>query len=170
MRHIAHQIGNMLDIAASLPGYFVVYNGPECGASAPDHMHFQAGSRKLFPIERDVERANGMIVPNYSRNVFVFRGPNRSVLMDRMDLTIELLANATGKRPEPLINIALFYEREEWAACLFAREKHRPDVRDRGELTLSPPSSDLCGVVVVPFEHDFRRITGGQSAAICRSL
>src|SRR5438876_6497260 len=116
MQQIAQRFGNMLDVAASLPGYFVVYNGPECGASAPDHLHFQAGWRKLFPIERDVERANGMIVPNYSRNVFVFRGPNRSVLMDRMDLTIELLANATGKRPEPLINIALFYEREEWVA------------------------------------------------------
>src|SRR5947208_9508720 len=90
-QRIANRFGNMLDIAAALPGYFVIYNGPECGASAPDHMHFQAGSRKLFPIERDVERANGMIVPNYTRNVFVFRGPNRSVLTDRMDLTIELL-------------------------------------------------------------------------------
>ena len=170
MQHIAHQIGNMLDIAASLPGYFVVYNGPECGASAPDHMHFQAGSRKLFPIERDVERANGMIVPNYSRNVFVFRGPNRSVLTDRMDLTIELLANATGKRPEPLINIALFYEREEWVACLFPRGKHRPEVFYRGELTVSPASIDLCGIFVVPFEQDFQRITGGQIADIFREV
>src|SRR5438876_10570158 len=103
-------------------------------------MHFQAGSRKLFPIERDVERANGMIVPNYSRNVFVFRGPNRSVLMDRMDLTIELLANATGKRPEPLLNLALFYEREVWAAYLFPRGKDRADAGSGGELRGSPVS------------------------------
>src|SRR5438094_8028052 len=110
MQHIAHQIGNMLDIAASLPGYFVVYNGPECGASAPDHMHFQAGSRKLFPIQNDLQKANGVVVPNYARNVFVFRG-SRSDLIERMGRAIELLANATGKLPEPLINIALFCEK-----------------------------------------------------------
>ena len=50
LQRIADQFGNMLDLAARLAGYFVVYNGPECGASAPDHMHFQAGSRVLFPI------------------------------------------------------------------------------------------------------------------------
>ena len=53
LQRIANQFGNMLDLAAALPGYFVIYNGPECGASAPDHMHFQAGSRGLFPIEKD---------------------------------------------------------------------------------------------------------------------
>src|SRR5205085_5265931 len=42
VQHIAGEFSNMLDFAAGLPGYFVVYNGPECGASAPDHMHFQA--------------------------------------------------------------------------------------------------------------------------------
>src|SRR6266702_6443928 len=169
-QRIEGQLGNLLALAEALAGYFVIYNGPECGASAPDHMHFQAGSRQLFPIERDVERANGMIVPNYTRNVFVFRGPNRSVLTDRMDLTIELLANATGKRPEPLINIALFYEREEWVACLCPRGKHRPDVFYRGELTVSPASIDLCGIFVVPFEQDFQRITGDQIAAIFREV
>src|SRR4029077_5479578 len=96
-QRIANQFGNMLDIAASLPGYFVVYNGPQCGASAPDHMHFQAGSRKLFPIQNDLRKANGIVVPNYARNVYVFRGRDRSALTERMDRVIELLANATGK-------------------------------------------------------------------------
>ena len=47
LQRIANQFGNMLDLAAALEGYFIVYNGPECGASAPDHMHFQAGSRAI---------------------------------------------------------------------------------------------------------------------------
>src|SRR6516162_8202621 len=51
IQRIAGEVGAMLDLAAALTGYFVIYNGPECGASAPDHMHFQAGSRDLFPIE-----------------------------------------------------------------------------------------------------------------------
>src|SRR5215470_14336716 len=54
VQHIAGEVGTMLDLAAALPPYFVIYNGPECGASAPDHMHFQAGWRELFPIEKEL--------------------------------------------------------------------------------------------------------------------
>src|ERR1700724_887905 len=100
LQHIANQFGNMLDLAATLPGYFVIYNGPESGASAPDHMHFQAGSRELFPIEKDTAGLNAgqaflpvtvFTVPNYGRNVFLLRGRDRSALIDRMDRAIDLL-------------------------------------------------------------------------------
>ena len=113
-QRIANQFGSMLDLAAALPGYFVIYNGPECGASAPDHMHFQAGSRELLPIEKDTAGLTGLTVPNYGRNVFLFRGRDRSALIDRMDRAIDLLAETTGKRTEPLVNIAVFHERGEW--------------------------------------------------------
>ena len=169
-QRIASQFGNMLDLAAALPGYFVVYNGPECGASAPDHMHFQAGSRRLFPIEHDTAGIPGVTVPNYRRNVFVFRGRERSALIDRMDRAIELLAIATGKRPEPLVNIAVFHERNEWVTYLFPRGKHRPEVFYTGELTVSPASIDLCGIFVVPIAHDFEKITGDAIAAIFREV
>src|SRR5437762_13074579 len=126
MQHIAHQIGNMLDIAASLPGYFVIYNGPECGASAPDHMHFQAGGRVLFPIEKDTAALSGIAVRNYARNVLLFHETDRSRLIDRMNRAVELLSDVTGKRPEPLINIAAFHENKQWTVYLFPRGKHRP--------------------------------------------
>src|SRR5258708_17838941 len=101
----------MLNLAAALPGYFVIYNGPECGASAPDHMHFQAGSRRLFPIEKDTAGLTGATVRNYGRNVFLLRGRDRSDLIARMDRAIDLLAETTDKRTEPLVNIAVFHER-----------------------------------------------------------
>jgi len=169
-QRIANQFGNMLDIASALPKYFVVYNGPECGASAPDHMHFQAGSRELFPIEKDTAGLIGISVPNYARNVFVLRGRDRSALIDRMDRAIDLLAAATGKRPEPLINIAVFHERGEWVAYLFPRGKHRPEVYYSGELTVSPASIDLCGIFVVPLAEHFEKITGDNIAAIFREV
>jgi hypothetical protein len=169
-QRIANQFGNMLDLAAALPGYFVIYNGPECGASAPDHLHFQAGSRQLFPIEKDTAGLTAFTVPNYGRNVFVFRGRDRSALIDRMDQAIALLAESTGKRPEPLVNIAVFCERDEWVAYLFPRGKHRPEVFHTGELTVSPASIDLCGIFVVPLAHDFERITGDAIAAIFREV
>jgi hypothetical protein len=169
-QRIANQFGNMLDFSAALPGYFVVYNGPECGASAPDHMHFQAGSRKLFPIEHDTAGLSGNTVPNYRRNVFLFRGRERSALIDRMDRAIELLAIATGKRLEPPVNLAVFHEQDEWVTYLFPRGKHRPEVFYTGELTVSPASIDLCGIFVVPIARDFEKITGEAIAAIFREV
>ena len=169
-QRIANQLGNMLDLAAGLPGYFIIYNGPECGASAPDHMHFQAGSRALFPIEKETARLHGVTVPNYARNVFLFRGRDRSALIDRMDRAIDLLAAATGKRSEPLVNIASFHEGGEWIAYLFPRGKHRPEVFNTGELTVSPASIDLCGIFVVPLAQDFERITGDAIATIFREV
>jgi hypothetical protein len=169
-QRIADQFGNMLDLAAALAGYFVVYNGPECGASAPDHMHFQAGSRVLFPIEHDTAALTGVTVPNYARNVFLLAGRDRSALINRMDRAIDLLANTTGKRPEPLVNIAAFHERGEWVTYLFPRGKHRPEVFRTGELMVSPASIDLCGIFVVPRAQDFERITGEAIAAIFREV
>jgi hypothetical protein len=170
LQRIANQFGNMLDLAAALPGYFVIYNGPECGASAPDHLHFQAGSRGLFPIEKDTAGLTGLTVPNYGRNVFLFRGRDRSALIARMDRAIDLLAEATGKRPEPLVNIAVFHGRREWVTYLFPRGKHRPEAFHTGELTVSPASIDLCGTFVVPLAHDFKKITGDAIAAIFREV
>lgn len=169
-QRIANQFGNMLDLAAVLDGYFVVYNGPECGASAPDHMHFQAGSRGLFPIEKDTAGRSVITMPDYGRNVFVFRGRERSALIDGMDRATDLLAEATGKGPEPMVNIAVFHEREEWVTYLFPRGKHRPRVFHTGELTVSPAAIDLCGVFVVPLKQDFERITGEAIAAIFREV
>jgi hypothetical protein len=170
VQRIVGQVGAMLDLAAALPGYFVIYNGPECGASAPDHMHFQAGSRDLFPIGKDTAELQGISVPNYARNVLLFRDAFRSSLIDRIERAVELLSNVTRKRPEPLINIAVFHEGGRWTAYLFPREKHRPQVFHTGELTVSPASIDLCGIFVVPLEKDFARITGADIASIFREV
>jgi hypothetical protein len=170
IQHIAGESGAMLDLAAALPGYFVIYNGPECGASAPDHMHFQAGLRNLFPIQKDTAEVQGMSVPNYARSVLLFRDDDRSRLMERIDHAVDLLSNVTRKRPEPLINIAVFCEGGRWTAYLFPREKHRPQVFHTGELTVSPASIDLCGIFVVPLGKDFARITGADIASIFREV
>src|ERR1700736_2470508 len=97
-QRIANQFGNMLDLAAALPGYFVIYNGPECGASAPDHMHFQAGSRTLFPIETDTAGLTSITVPNYASNGLLLRGRDKAASIARMERALELLAQITDKR------------------------------------------------------------------------
>jgi hypothetical protein len=169
-QRIVSQFGTMLDLAAALPGYFIIYNGPECGASAPDHMHFQAGLRNLLPIEKDTAGVAGPTVPNYARRTLLFRERNRSVLIDRVEAAIDLLARTTGKTGEPLLNIASVHDRDEWTTYLFPRRKHRPDVFHTGELTVSPAAIDLCGMFVVPVERDFQKITGEAIIAIFREI
>ncbi len=170
LQRIANQFQTMLDLAAALPGYFVIYNGPECGASAPDHMHFQAGSRRLFPIENETAALAALTVPEYGRSVLLLRGRDKAALSDRRYHAIDLLAELTGKRPEPLVNLAAYHERDEWVAYLFPRRKHRPSVFYTGELTVSPAAIDLCGILVVPLAQDFERITGDAIAAIFREV
>ncbi len=169
-QRIAGGVGTMLDLASALPGYFVIYNGPECGASAPDHLHFQAGLREVFPIEKDATAITALSVANYARNVLLFRRSDRSALIDRIDRASDLIAEATGKGPEPMVNIAVFREQQAWTACLFPRGKHRPAAYYSGELTVSPASIDLCGVVTVPVLRDYQKITGQDVCAIFREV
>ena len=169
-QRITNQFGNMLDLAAALPGYFVIYNGPECGASAPDHMHFQAGSRALFPIEKDTAGRTGITVPSYGRNVFMFRERDKAASIAQMVRAIELLAQITGARTEPMVNCAVFYDNGEWVTYLFPRGKHRPEVFHTGELTISPAAIDLCGILAMPLAKDFEKITGDAIAAVFREV
>ena len=165
-QRISGQLGSMLDLARALPGFFVIYN-----ASAPDHMHFQAGSRDLFPIEKDTMNVREPAVTGYERNVLLFRGSDRLQLIDEMHFAIDVLASVTGKKPEPMINIAAFHDPiAGFTVFMFPRGKHRPHVFYTGELTVSPGAIDLCGIVVVPLGKDFGRISGEDIAAIFREV
>lgn len=54
-QRIADNYLDMMNIVLSLDNLMVFYNGPLCGASAPDHAHFQAGTRGIIPLEKDYE-------------------------------------------------------------------------------------------------------------------
>jgi hypothetical protein len=149
-QRIAGQVDHMVAIAEALPGYLVVYNGPRCGASAPDHLHFQACLTSGVPVIDDVRKERDGSIPNYARRNLVFHD-------------VESLQNAIGDaEPEPLLNLAVFREPERLTAVLFPRKKHRPAVFHTGEFTVSPATLDLCGVFVTPVEKDFERITGEE--------
>jgi hypothetical protein len=169
---IAGQLETLIQFAKDLPDWLFIYNGPECGASAPDHLHFQAlarheGGVAVFPLERDVRMAVGSSIPNYRRRAFVIRGSEKTQVAKRVERLIEILAEVTGKRPEPLLNIAAFAEASgECTIVVFPRSKHRPRVYETGELTVSPASVDLAGIVVVPMKTDYEKASGDDIARI----
>lgn len=153
-QRIAGQAASLIALAEALPGFFVIYNGAECGASAPDHLHFQACSSAGLPIVADVLKAEGSTIPNYARHTQILRNPEAAAL------------EAMIGDPEPMLNIAAFRAGAETIVVLFPRGKHRPAVFQSGEMTVSPATIDLCGVVVTPVEADFMRITGEDIRSI----
>ena len=147
-QRIAGEMDNMIALAQALPGYMVIYNGPQCGASAPDHLHFQACLISGVPIVQDVLKARDGVIPNYARRALVFRDMNR------------LKEQVGDREPEPMLNLTLFQSSDGLTAVLFPRKKHRPEFFYSGEFTVSPATIDLCGVFVTPRAEDFERILG----------
>ncbi len=165
-QRIAGRLSELLDLAAALEGLFVLYNGPRCGASAPDHLHFQAGALEELPAVPAADGAKGPVFDAWGARTLLLRGARGSVAADA-ERVLALLASALPQEPEPWVNLV------SWRApggdlvlLLYPRAKHRPDAYHRGELTVSPAAIDLSGLVVAPLEGDFERLTAAAARAV----
>lgn len=192
--HIEQKIyGNvesLLRLARDLGSeFFVLYNGPRCGASAPDHLHFQACSRKLLPIEKDLgpndsddpgsaphcdacaegqQNFELFTLEGSARSVVVFRSNRAGVLASWIYRTLGELA-AGDKDAEPMINVVCTYDRAIWTVYLFPRSKHRPArffAEGEDQLLVSPGAIDMAGVIVVPEIAHFEKITAEDVQSI----
>lgn len=175
---IEGNFGAMLDLARELgDGWFVLYNGPRCGASAPDHFHFQACSREGVPLfndfdfwlERDSKEIGFVVNPDYRFNLMACGGGERQQLVDWLERTIAHLAAVTDSEAEPMLNLIVTFQRGQWSVFILPRGKHRPacyDAEDDAKLTISPAAIDLAGVVVVPQPDHFDRVTAEDLATI----
>ncbi len=187
-QRIEGNVESLLSLSHDLgSSYFVLYNGPECGASAPDHLHFQACSRELLPIEEGLYDDEPVMAEdcNYceeaarnsfelftlggcGRSVVVFRGGNRDEVAHWVYEVITELALQADKT-EPLINIVCTYDPRVWTVYLFPRAKHRPAsfyAEGDERLVVSPGAIDMAGVVVVPERQHFDKIDGERTTAI----
>ena len=148
---IVSHFKDMLDLAQQLDDYVVFYNGPECGASAPDHFHFQAGSKGFLPVENDKNWSNSIRIESKDKQEMILRFLQ---IYDNLPLKPE--------NSEPMLNILVWYENETWTTCIFPRKKHRPacySAEDEANLLVSPGSVDMGGVFITPLEKDFEKIT-----------
>jgi ATP adenylyltransferase/5',5'''-P-1,P-4-tetraphosphate phosphorylase II len=177
-QRILDTFSDMLDLSKDLSKFYVVtYNGPRCGASAPDHLHFQAGNKYFMPIIDEfhqIKNEYGKVI--YEDDVLSFYaiddGLRKFISIESIDK--ELIVNTfnqfyntyfelMNKVQEPMMNIVCFYEEEfGWRLIVYLRRKHRPDVffaEDETKLMLSPAVIDISGVCVLPREEDFKHIT-----------
>lgn len=178
-QRIASRFTDMLDLAQALSEYTIFYNGPKCGASAPDHAHFQAGNKGFMPIEKDWRGQVGGKVVNYGkaallylndspRNTLVIEAKEKEDAEKIFSLVYRSLPVKPGEE-EPMMNVLALYETDRWIVFIFPREKHRPacyTAEGESNLLSSPASVDLGGVFITPVEKDFLKITAEDIAQI----
>ena len=135
-QRIATRMEDMLDLAQALIDYVIFYNGPKCGASAPDHAHFQAGNKGFLPIEKDwrtqiagkvadYEQATLWYMNDAPRATLVIESSSKENAVQLFDIIYRSLTVKPGEE-EPMMNVLALYEDEKWVVFVFPREKHRP--------------------------------------------
>jgi hypothetical protein len=165
------------------PRYSVVYNGPRCGASAPDHLHLQFGMGKFMPFEGDVsslppDRRSFLVespslrafsLEQYLRTVIVLETGDVAVMEKAFRRLYDCYQTVVHEPDEPLMNLVSFMRGDMYVLGVFARSKHRPAryfAEGEEKILLSPAAVDVGGVVTLPVEEDFERMSGELLAEV----
>ena len=148
---------DMLDFAERLDELFVFYNGPLCGASAPDHMHFQAGPKQQLPTT--------CLSKHYE-----IRAKTKQEMVERFNEVYDSLP-VVGDETEPRMNVLTWKETDEFVTIVIPRTKHRPacyEAKGDAQLLVSPGALDMAGLMIVPRAEDFNRITSEMAEEIIK--
>ncbi|HET7733605.1 MAG TPA: DUF4922 domain-containing protein [Paludibacter sp.] len=176
--HVDQQIlpyfTDMLQLAQAMDDYLIFYNGPKCGASAPDHMHFQAGTKDFLPLANDYKRLKdthtNLLVSTEKMQLFTFENYMRTVYcIESIDVesakdSFEKLYShfLTEEGIEPMMNIVCTYENGKWFTFVLPRKAFRPwqyTAEGDQQLMISPATVEMCGIFITPIESHFERIT-----------
>jgi len=167
-QEIAMSINRLLQLSVDVsPDYTVFYNGPACGASAPDHLHFQAIPKKSLHSLREFKKLtpvkNNSSV-RYSRwegcdrSVVVLEGKNVEALTEQFVSLLKTAQKILKKNDEPLINVICDYARRRFRLFVFLRQKHRPKAyftKGENRIFVSPGAIDMAGVVITPLLDNY---------------
>lgn len=192
-QQILGRYADMLTLASAIDDYVLFYNGPKCGASAPDHMHFQAGNKGFLPLERLLCSAEGGVneklvgkqnkmndfeggelytVEHLVPGTLLLTGCDKSGMVGEFEKIYSLLPVKEGEW-EPMMNIVTWFDSGRWFSLIFVRDKHRPAcyfAEGEENMLLSPASVDLGGVFITPLEKDFGRLDGAMVESVLKEI
>ena len=160
----------------------VFYNGPKCGASAPDHLHFQAGTNGILPLQTNWQRLSRNLTDVISLN----DEEKISVVRDFIVPAFVIISKSTesdealfrrlykampqrGDETEPMMNIISWRKGEEFISVVIPREKHRPEAyfaEGDAQFVVSPGALDMSGLIITPREEDFRKLTEEKALSL----
>lgn len=160
----------------------VFYNGPKCGASAPDHLHFQAGTNGILPLQTNWQRLSrnltDIISLNDEEKISVVRDfiVPAFVIISKSAESDETLFRRLykampqrGDETEPMMNIISWRKGEEFISVVIPREKHRPEAyfaEGDAQFVVSPGALDMSGLIITPREEDFRKLTEEKALSL----
>ena len=160
----------------------VFYNGPKCGASAPDHLHFQAGTNGILPLQTNWQRLSrnltDIISLNDEEKISVVRDfiVPAFVIISKSAESDEALFRRLykampqrGDETEPMMNIISWRKGEEFISVVIPREKHRPEAyfaEGDTQFVVSPGALDMSGLIITPREEDFRKLTEEKALSL----
>lgn len=188
-QQIKPYFADFMALINKMPEYILFYNGPACGASAPDHLHFQAGSKGIVPIEENwayyakqleciyalSDASHGLyVLRNFPAPVFVIRYNTTGT--DAVHL-FDILYNAlpqTDTGCEPMLNLVGWKENDsDCTILIFPRCKHRPEVyflKDGKQILISPGALDMSGLIIAIQENVFGQITPDMAESILKEV
>ena len=162
----------------------VFYNGPKCGASAPDHLHFQAGTSGVLPLQTNWQRLSRNLTDVISLTdeekisvLHDFLVPAFVIISKSEDSDEELFHRLyrsmpmRGDESEPMMNIIAWRKGDEFISVVIPREKHRPDAyfaEGEAQMMVSPGALDMAGLIITPREEDFSKINLDKATDLLR--
>lgn len=177
---------DMLSLAAQIPEYVIFYNGPMCGASAPDHMHFQAVPRGNMPMERMVSRGEGLRLvakrdgvvisrtEKYTGGAFVLSSKDPVAMNRTLMHLVSLGGTRTEREWEPRLNILSWSDEDRLTSVVFFRAESRPEcfwTKDLAkQILISPGAVEMAGVAIVSSRDSFEKITASRLGEIIEEV
>ena len=177
-QRIKDSFESLLLLAKDLSKYYMVfYNGPECGASAPDHIHFQAAKKNVMPVDNEFNQLKDMygemiiednnlilsVINDGLRKFLSIESKEIDILKKTFNSFYEIISKILIYKEEPMMNILTYYEEKfGWRIIIFLREKHRPEFyykEGKDNFLWSPAAVDLGGICIIPLEKDFQKIS-----------
>ena len=162
-------------------GYVLFYNGAKCGASAPDHFHFQAVKQSDVPViqqwerlmetavrEKEIKTENGNTYSSFQITSYIcpiqvfICNHSTDILPEMINQYLESLPLHEGES-EPRYNLFAWQDKQRgFTMAYFPREEHRPacyTATGGEQLLVSPGALDMAGLLVTPRKEDFDKIT-----------
>ena len=183
IRDIYDEIHKLLD---EYPELMVFYNGPKCGASAPDHAHLQAGTSGRLPLQMSWQRLSRnltlLISLNDDENIsLIDEYPCPALLIrshtpygdEQLFLRLYEALPMQDDDAEPMMNIVSWRCDDEYLSVVFPRGKHRPDcyyAQGNDQYIISPGALDMAGLIITPRQEDFERLTSEKALSILNEV
>ena len=183
-QRIKNMYGEIYRLLEEYPELLVFYNGPESGASAPDHAHLQAGTSGIVPLQTAwqlLSRAlTAVISLSEDEGIFTINEYFTNALLIRTrsqetgERLFRRLYNALPEHdPEPMMNIVAWKGEEHLNMVIFPRKKHRPScysATGEQQYIISPGALDMAGLMIIPRREDFDRITSEKALSIMHEV